>query len=326
MAAMTRSLSDIENKVKAASSVIHDIRAAIRCSIVGQATLVDRLLIGLLTDGHILLEGPPGLAKTLMVRRLSECLDLVFQRIQFTPDLLPADLLGAEIYHPRTGEFSTRKGPLFTQILLADEINRAPPKVQSALLEAMAERQITIGGETHLLPSPFLVLATQNPLEQEGTYPLPEAQADRFMMKCRVDYPTEAEEKEILFRQDMQQTSLNPVAGPEDIMRCKEALALVHLDPLIVDYLLHLVRATRSDSSVSRFLSVGASPRASLALMNSSKAHAFLKGRSYVTPDDVKAMTHDVLRHRILLSFEAEAQGMNADWVIDKILQTTRAP
>jgi len=201
---MKPALSDIKERVTAAVSVVSDIQISMRQSIVGQSLLIDRLMIGILAGGHILLEGPPGLAKTLIVRRLSECLDLSFQRIQFTPDLLPADLLGAEVYHPKTGDFSIRKGPLFTQILLADEINRAPPKVQSALLEAMAEGQATIGGETHLLSKPFLVLATQNPLEQEGTYPLPEAQADRFMMKCKVDYPSESEEREILLRQHRQ--------------------------------------------------------------------------------------------------------------------------
>lgn len=308
---------------------VSKVKKAIAHVIVGQEMMVDRLLIGLLSDGHVLLEGAPGLAKTRTVRSLAQAIALEFSRVQFTPDLLPADLVGTEVYSPKEGTFSTRKGPIFSNIVLADEINRAPPKVQSALLEAMGERQVTIGGHTHLLPSPFLVLATQNPLEQEGTYPLPEAQADRFMFKVVVGYPDASDEKEILLR------SWNPhehkvpcVSDRADLMRCREGLSHVMVKEIIVDYVLSLVRGTRNDggSHLSRYISFGASPRASLSLLHAARAHAFIQGRSFVTPDDVKPLVADVLRHRIGLTYEAQAEGIHHDWLIRQLLQQTRTP
>ena len=305
------------------------IKKSVGNVVVGQSIMVDRLLIGLLADGHVLLEGAPGLAKTLTVRSLAASIDIQFQRVQFTPDLLPADLLGTEIYSPKEGTFSTRKGPIFGNILLADEINRAPPKVQSALLEAMAERQVTIGGVTYSLPSPFLVLATQNPLEQEGTYPLPEAQADRFMFKVEIDYPTEDEEREILSRSwNMDNLQVSTVSNREQLMRCRLGLSHIIVKDIIVDYVLSLVRATRSKGSGNwgRYISFGASPRASLALLHAARAHAFLRERAFVTPDDVKGLVADVLRHRIGLTYEAEAEGVNLNWLIRQIVSNVRTP
>jgi MoxR-like ATPase len=308
---------------------VSTIRTAIAEVIVGQEYMVDRLLIGLLADGHVLLEGAPGLAKTLTVRSLAAAIDLPFSRVQFTPDLLPADLVGTEIYSPKDGSFSTRKGPIFGSILLADEINRAPPKVQSALLEAMAEKQVTIGGETHALPNPFLVLATQNPLEQEGTYPLPEAQADRFMFKVVVGYPKQANEKEVLMRSWNPSAQRVPrVSSHEELMACRSGLEHILVKEIIVDYVLALVRNTRGEEggTLSRYIAFGASPRASLSLLHASRAHAFMQGRTFVTPDDVKALVADVLRHRIILTYEAEAEGVNHDWLIRQLLQQTRTP
>ncbi|MBM76155.1 MAG: ATPase [Proteobacteria bacterium] len=328
---MTQLLADEElNFVK---STVSKIKNNIAQVVVGQEEMIDCLLIGVFSKGHVLLEGAPGLAKTLTVRVLSQSLDLPFQRIQFTPDLLPADLVGTEIYSPKTGEFSTRKGPIFTNIMLADEINRAPPKVQSALLEAMAEHQVTIGGVTYPLPSPFLVLATQNPLEQEGTYPLPEAQADRFMLKVLIDYPTEVDERGILLgsvSRESKENNLQSVVGPQELTRIQMAMDEVHVEELILDYILSIVRTTReadkATSGLSKYIDFGASPRASLSLLAASKAKALLKGRSYVTPDDVKSVCPAVLRHRILLSYEAEAEGIDADWVIDKMLSRLKTP
>lgn len=308
---------------------VSSVKKAIGHVIVGQETMVDRLLIGLLADGHVLLEGAPGLAKTRTVRSLAQAIALDFSRVQFTPDLLPADLVGTEVYSPKEGTFSTRKGPIFSNIVLADEINRAPPKVQSALLEAMGEKQVTIGGETHTLPSPFLVLATQNPLEQEGTYPLPEAQADRFMFKVVVGYPNQEDEKEILLRSWNPQDHSVPCVGDRAmLMACREGLSHVMVKDIIVDYVLSLVRGTRKEggSNLARYISFGASPRASLSLLHAARAHAFIQGRSFVTPDDVKPLVADVLRHRIGLTYEAQAEGIHHDWLIRQLVQQTRTP
>jgi len=283
--------------------------------VVGQEVMVERLLIGLLTGGHILLEGVPGLAKTLAVRTVAECLKISFSRIQFTPDLLPADVIGTMVYDQRSQEFYPKKGPLFANLVLADEINRAPAKVQSALLEAMQEKQVTIGGETFFLGEPFLVLATQNPIEHEGTYPLPEAQLDRFMLKVRVGYPTRDAEKEIA----------------DDILAARSAIAELFMDQKVVDYIVDAVRATREPQAIGLaelkpLIAFGASPRASIYLAQAARAHAYLRGRAFVVPEDVKAMAFDVLRHRILLTFEAEAEDVDTDHVITKILEAVGVP
>jgi MoxR-like ATPase len=300
--------------------------------VVGQETMVERLLIGLLTGGHVLLEGVPGLAKTLAVRSVAECLRISYSRIQFTPDLLPADVIGTMVFDQRTQEFYARKGPLFANLVLADEINRAPPKVQSALLEAMQEKQVTIGGETFYLGEPFLVLATQNPIEQEGTYPLPEAQLDRFMLKVRVGYPTRDAEKEVVARMASgRPIELSRIAEADDILAARSAIAELFMDQKVVDYIVDVVRATREPQLVGLpelkpLIAYGASPRASIYLAQASRAHAYLRGRAYVVPEDVQAMAFDVLRHRVLLTFEAEAEDMNADRVITKILEAVRVP
>jgi MoxR-like ATPase len=300
--------------------------------VVGQDAMVERLLVGLLTGGHILLEGVPGLAKTLAVRTLAETIGTTFQRIQFTPDLLPADIIGTMIFDQRTGEFRPKRGPLFANIVLADEVNRAPAKVQAALLEAMQEKQVTIGGETHLLAEPFLVLATQNPIEQEGTYPLPEAQLDRFMLKVHVGYPTREEEKEILWRMASgRPIPVSPVAEGDDILAVRQTIAELYMDQKIVDYVVDVVRATRDPQRVGLhevrpLVAYGASPRASIYLAQAARAHAFLRGRTYVVPEDVKAMAPDVLRHRVLLTFEAEAEDVTSDAVIAKVLEAVRVP
>jgi len=300
--------------------------------VVGQEEMLERLLIGLLTGGHILLEGVPGLAKTLAVRTLSECVNLDFSRIQFTPDLLPADVIGTMVLDQRTGEFRPKKGPLFANIVLADEINRAPAKVQAALLEAMQEKQVTIGGETHVLTEPFLVLATQNPIEHEGTYPLPEAQLDRFMLKVRVGYPTRDEEREILLKMSSgQPIDVRVVADAGDLLSARAAAAELYVDQKIVDYIVDLVRATREPqalglANLKPLIAFGASPRASIFLTQAARAHAFLRGRSYVVPEDVKAMAADVLRHRVLLTFEAEAEDTDADQVVARLLEAIEVP
>jgi MoxR-like ATPase len=300
--------------------------------VVGQDYMVDRLLIGLLTGGHVLMEGLPGLAKTLAVRTLADCIDATFQRIQFTPDLLPADVVGTTIYNQRTGEFVPHRGPIFAHIVLADEVNRAPAKVQAALLEAMQERQVTIGGETFPLPQPFLVLATQNPIEQVGTYPLPEAQVDRFMLKVRVGYPTRDEEKEILRRMSTgADIPVSPVATPAEILAAREAIAGLYLDDRIADYILDLVHATREPKKygageLTPLIEYGASPRATLALAACARAHAYLRGRGYVVPEDVKAIAPDVLRHRILTSYEAEAEEVTPDDIVRRVLKAVRVP
>ncbi len=300
--------------------------------VVGQDAMVERLLIGLLAGGHLLLEGVPGLAKTLAVRTLAETIRTTFQRIQFTPDLLPADVIGTMVFDQRTGEFRPKRGPLFANIVLADEINRAPAKVQSALLEAMQEKQVTIGGETYPLSEPFLVLATQNPIEQEGTYPLPEAQLDRFMLKIKVGYPSRDEEKEILWRMaGGQAIPVSRVAGPEDILALRRTVAELYMDQKIVDYIVDIVRATRAPQGVGLhdvkpLIAYGASPRASIYLAQAARAHAYVRSRSYVVPEDVKAMAPDVLRHRVLLTFEAEAEDATSDDIIGKILEAVDVP
>jgi MoxR-like ATPase len=300
--------------------------------VVGQDAMLERLLVGLLCGGHILLEGVPGLAKTLAVRSLAETIRTSFQRIQFTPDLLPADIIGTMVFDQRTGEFRAKRGPLFTNIVLADEINRAPAKVQAALLEAMQEKQVTIGGETHRLEEPFLVLATQNPIEHEGTYPLPEAQLDRFMLKVHVGYPSRDEEKEILWRMAGGRVpEVAAVADPEEILALRDAVADLYMDQKIVDYIVDLVRATREPQAlglaeIKPLIAWGASPRASIYLAQAARAHAYLRGRAYVVPEDVKAMAPDVLRHRVLLTFEAEAEDVTPDGIIARVLDALDAP
>ncbi|HUF27511.1 MAG TPA: MoxR family ATPase [Gemmatimonadaceae bacterium] len=300
--------------------------------IVGQEYMVERLLISLLTGGHVLLEGVPGLAKTLTVRTLAETISTTFSRIQFTPDLLPADVVGTMVYDQSTSQFSVKRGPIFANIILADEINRAPAKVQAALLEAMQEKQVTIGGTTYPLEEPFLVLATQNPIEQEGTYPLPEAQVDRFMLKLRIGYPSRDEEKEIMRR--MAGGGVIPVghvATPEAILDARGRVSELYMDDRIVDYIVDLVHATRSPAEaglkdLGPLIEFGASPRATIALAQASRAHAFLRGRSFVTPDDIKAIAPDVLRHRVLTTFEAEAEEVTSDDIVLRILAAIESP
>jgi MoxR-like ATPase len=300
--------------------------------IVGQDAMVERLLVGLLTGGHILLEGVPGLAKTLAVRTLAEIIHASFSRIQFTPDLLPADVIGTMVFNQKSQEFHVKKGPLFAQIILADEINRAPAKVQAALLEAMQEHQVTIGGTTYPLQEPFLVLATQNPIESEGTYPLPEAQLDRFMLKVRVGYPTRDEEKEVLLRMSGgQEIPVDRLLEPASILAARNAIANLYMDQKVVDYIVDLVRATRDPGTVGlndikALVAFGGSPRASIALAQAARAHAFLRDRSYVIPEDVRALAPDVLRHRIVLTFEAEAEDVTTDDVVTRVLGALRVP
>jgi MoxR-like ATPase len=300
--------------------------------VVGQEYMVERLLISLLTGGHVLLEGVPGLAKTLTVRTLAETIRTAFQRIQFTPDLLPADVLGTQVFDQSTGSFSIKRGPIFANIVLADEINRAPAKVQAALLEAMQEKQVTLGGQTFKLEEPFLVLATQNPIEQEGTYPLPEAQVDRFMLKLRVGYPNREEEKEIMRRMaGGDPIPVQQVAAPATILEARRRIADLYMDERIVDYIVDIVLATRDPAAagmkeLAPLIEFGSSPRATIALAQASRAHAFLRGRTYVTPDDVKAIAPDVLRHRVLTTYEAEAEEVTSDDIVQKILGTVETP
>ena len=322
------------NKIAAQSELVRKIREEVGKVIVGQEKLIDRLILALVTDGHILLEGVPGLAKTLSVNTLAKALGLDFKRISFTPDLLPADVVGTLVYSPKTGEFTPKKGPVFTNLLLADEINRAPAKVQSALLESMQERQVTIGDETYRLPAPFLVLATQNPIEQEGTYPLPEAQVDRFMFKCLVETPSKADERRIMerFAQGAKAPEAETVATPEAIATLRDTLKEVYCDEKVGDYILDIVFATREPENVKGLeslkeqIQVGASPRATLALNKAARANALVNGRAYATPQDVKSVVYDVLRHRILLTYEAEAENITADKIIDKILSVIPVP
>ena len=310
--------------------LVQDVARQVARRVVGQDYMVDRLLISLLTGGHVLLEGVPGLAKTLTVRTLAETIDTTFQRIQFTPDLLPADVLGTQVYDQSTGQFLVKQGPIFANIILADEINRAPAKVQAALLEAMQEKQVTIGGTTFKLEEPFLVLATQNPIEQEGTYPLPEAQVDRFMLKLRVGYPSRDEEKEIMRRMaGGEPIPVEHAATPEAILAARHRISELYMDDRIVDYIVDIVHATREPASAGLdelvpLIEFGASPRATISLAQASRAHAFLRGRSFVTPDDVKAIAPDVLRHRVLTTFEAEE--VTSDEIVQRVLGKIESP
>jgi MoxR-like ATPase len=324
-------IQEITRKVEQESVVLRQISSEIGKVIVGQRNLVERMLIGLLCNGHLLLEGLPGLAKTTAVKTLAQVIQTSFQRIQFTPDLLPSDIIGTQIYRMETGVFEVKKGPIFHNIILADEINRAPAKVQSALLEAMQERQVTIGETTFKLDRPFLVLATQNPIEQEGTYPLPEAQIDRFMLKIKVGYPSEAEEKEIMQRAYAEENEdLKAVIDPVRLESASLVMKNIHMEEKLMDYIVRIVNATRRPKDfglkIGSLISYGASPRASIWLGLASKAYAFLMGRGYVIPQDIKTMAPDVLRHRIILSYEAEAEGKSTDEIIESILERIEVP
>ena len=325
-------VASINEKVKQASSFVNELREEVGKSIIGQREMVDRLILALLADGHILLEGVPGLAKTLAVRSLSRAVDAKFNRIQFTPDLLPADLIGTMIYNQQQLQFSVKQGPIFTNFLLADEINRASAKVQSALLQAMQERQVTIGENTFSLEEPFIVLATQNPLEQEGTYPLPEAQLDRFMFKVIISYPEQEEEREIL-RQQTSNSSVDvqPVVHPKNILSARKVVRDIYLDQRVEQYILDLVFASRFPEQhklpkLKNMIQYGASPRGTIYLALASKANAFLDQRGFVTPDDIREICRDVLRHRIGITYEAEAEHINSDYVIEQILKTVPVP
>ncbi len=326
-------LSEINDRISKESVFLDDIRRAVGQSIVGQNELINKILIGLLANGHLLLEGVPGLAKTLLIKTLAQVIDTDFQRIQFTPDMLPADLLGTLIFNQKSGVFETRKGPIFSNIILADEINRAPSKVQSALLESMQERQVTIGEETFPLDNPFLVLATQNPIEQEGTYPLPEAQVDRFMLKLRVDYPEINEERSILRKAAKTGDTLlpNAVVKPEQILSAQKTINDIYVDEKVEDYVLNLVFATRNPSEygfndLSDLIEYGASPRATINLVLAAKARAFLEHRGYITPEDIRYIGMDVLRHRVILTYEAEAEELTPEDVIQRLFDKIEIP
>jgi len=325
-------IDELDDKIKQESSTIAKLIEEIGNVLVGQKYVVERMLIGLLADGHILLEGLPGLAKTLAVNSLANAIQADFKRVQFTPDLLPADLIGTLIYNPQNGTFSVKKGPIFTNIVLADEINRSPAKVQSALLEAMAERQVTISDTTYLLPSPFLVMATQNPIEQEGTYPLPEAQLDRFMLKLNVVYPNIKDEKIILERMTQKiKLKTNPVLSLDDVQKSKDLVHEIYVDDKIKDYIVDIVFATRQPeeyglNELKSLIAIGGSPRATINLTLASKAYAFLQGRSFVIPEDVKIIGQDVLRHRIHLSYEAEAESLKTDDIIRRVFEGVPIP
>ena len=329
---MTIDIQEINEQVKVASEFVDNLRTEMGKVIVGQSYLIDRLILGLLANGHILIEGVPGLAKSLSVQVLARAINTSYQRIQFTPDLLPADLLGTLVYNPKTGDFSTKKGPIFSNIILADEINRAPAKVQSALLEAMQERQVTIGLETFPLSEPFMVLATQNPIEQEGTYPLPEAQVDRFMLKLVLDYPNKKEEKEILDRMAVTDYKLQvqPVVEPDEIRKARDVVNRIYIDEKVKDYILDIVFASREPEQygldIKDYIQYGASPRATIYLTVAAKAYAFIKGRGYVTPQDVKTVGRDVLRHRVIVSYEAEAEDLTSEDIIRKIFDQIEVP
>lgn len=322
----------INQKVREQSVFIQALKAEIGKAIIGQDYLIDRLIIGMLANGHVLLEGVPGLAKTLTVKTLAAALKTSFHRIQFTPDLLPADLIGTLIYNPKESDFFVKKGPVFANIILADEINRAPAKVQSALLEAMQEHQVTIGDQTFHLPEPFLVMATENPIEQEGTYPLPEAQVDRFMLKLKIGYPTIEEERRILDRMARTEADIpvSAVIDPDAILSARRMVDEIYTDDKIKDYILSIVFATREPEkyglNIKEYLRYGASPRATIALTVGARAHAFLQGRGYVTPQDVKSIAPDILRHRIIVSYEAEAEELTSEILIDKILSEIPVP
>jgi len=329
---MNKEIKALNDKVAKASKFVENLKNEIHKAVVGQEDLIDKILIGMLSNGHILLEGVPGLAKTLTINTLANTIQTKFRRIQFTPDLLPADLIGTLIYNQKTGNFVTKKGPIFANLILADEINRAPAKVQSALLEAMQERQVTIGESTYKLDDPFLVLATQNPIEQEGTYPLPEAQVDRFMLKLKVGYPEKEEEKEIINRYTTgKKVTIKGIIKPADIIKAREIVNTIYIDEKIIDYILEIIYATREPENyglkeIKPLIQWGASPRASIYLTLAAKANAFLKHRGYVTPEDVRYIGSDILRHRIILTYEAEAEEISTDDVIKKIFDTIEVP
>ncbi|MDP6892566.1 MAG: MoxR family ATPase [Verrucomicrobiota bacterium] len=329
---MNAGITAINEEVKNASTFVQPLLGEMSKVVIGQKTLVERLIIGLLANGHVLLEGVPGLAKTLSIKSLAQCMDANFSRLQFTPDMLPADVVGTQIYNPQSGDFTTRQGPVFANLVLADEINRAPAKVQSALLEAMQERQVTIGDQTYKLPEPFLVLATQNPIDQEGTYPLPEAQVDRFMLKVKINHPERAEERQILDL--MSCTNAIPetqqVISMDDIRKAREIINNIYIDDKVKDYIVDMICCTRQPAKyeidISDFIQLGASPRATVALTLAAKSHAFLRGRGFVTPQDVKSVAHDVLRHRVSVTFEAEAEEKSSETIIQKILDELPVP
>ncbi len=323
----------IQNEVEKSSAVLGNVRSEIARVIVGQQEIIDRLLIGIIANGHILIEGVPGLAKTLIISSLASVFDASYSRIQFTPDLLPADITGTMIYNPKSGDFSVKKGPVFANFILADEINRAPSKVQSALLEAMQERQVTLGDNTFPLPNPFFVMATQNPIEQEGTYPLPEAQIDRFFMKLKIKYPAYDEERQILERMvNEQPIPLQKVLSPKDIEEMREVMHKVYMEEKLKDYILQLVNSTRHPERYPRLndlkglIEFGASPRATIFLARAAKTNAYISGRAYVIPDDIKMIAKDVLRHRIILSYEAEAEEITSEDIINRILDEIEVP
>ncbi|MBW7898899.1 MAG: AAA family ATPase [Candidatus Brocadia sp. BROELEC01] len=329
---MESDVKKITERVKQESDFVNTLMYEVGKVIVGQKYLIERLLIGILSSGHVLLEGVPGLAKTMSVMTLARAMQAGFQRIQFTPDLLPADLVGTLIYNPKSGDFTIRKGPIFTNIVLADEINRAPAKVQSALLEAMQDRQVTIGDQTFQLEDPFLVLATQNPIEHEGTYPLPEAQVDRFMLKLIITYPDKKEEREILERMALTKKDfkVTPVISPADILRLRSIVDEIYIDDKIKDYIVDIVFASREPKAynlkMEDFIEYGASPRATIYLALAAKAHAFIRGRGFVTPQDVKSIGMDVLRHRVIITYEAEAEEIRAEDIVQKIFDTVEVP
>ena len=323
----------LTERIQETSHFIKDIYGELDKVIIGQKVMIERLLIGLLSDGHVLLEGVPGLAKTLTISSLAKVIDTGFQRIQFTPDLLPADLIGTLIFNQKTGEFTVKKGPVFSNIILADEINRSPAKVQSALLEAMQERQVTIGEETFLLDDPFLVLATQNPVEQEGTYPLPEAQVDRFMMKIKIDYPTKEEEMAIMRRmaRTIKLPSLKPVVSPFTILEARKVLNEIYMDEKVEQYIVDIIMATRfparyNINKIEGLIDYGASPRGTINLNLAARAHAFTQHRAYVTPEDIRAVAYDILRHRIVLTYEAEAEEIKTEDIIEILLKNIQVP
>jgi MoxR-like ATPase len=329
---MSMDVPEATRRVQQLRGRVEPLYKEVARNIVGQRPLIDRILAGLLVGGHILVEGVPGLAKTLAVRSVARAIALDFRRIQFTPDLLPADVIGTQIYNPRTGEFTVKKGPIFASIVLADEINRAPAKVQSALLEAMQEKQVTIGDQTYAIEQPFLVLATQNPIEQEGTYPLPEAQVDRFMLKLKVSYPSKEEELAIMDRMSAVEPDLTvrPVLTKDDLLAIRETIDGMYVDEKVKQYVVDIVHATRKPADygldLGPYIQYGASPRATIFLGRAAKVQAFLEGRGYVTPQDVKSVGHDVLRHRIILTYEADAEDINAEQIVGRILDHLRVP
>lgn len=329
---MENIIKEIEEKVQKHQPLMAKVVEEVRKVMVGQDAIIERLLIGLLSDGHMLVEGVPGLAKTTAIKTLAKAIRASFQRLQFTPDLLPADLIGTQVYSPKDQTFFAKKGPLFANLILADEINRAPAKVQSALLEAMQERQVTIGEETFKLDSPFLVMATQNPIEQEGTYPLPEAEVDRFLLKIKIDYPNQTEEIEIMKRNSSnREIELNPVLSPDEIFSARRVVEEIHIDEKLYKYIVDIVFATREPESfgmpdLKPLIQYGASPRASIYLARAAKAYAFLRGRGYVTPQDIKSIGLDVLRHRVLISYEAEARDLTSDNLVMQIFDKIDVP